>query len=155
MAISRVNVPYLEIVNIINQACDEHLAIAAFDTGTIDFLDASKVNRKFPYIFLRPMSTLYDAKLTTRTFEMYSLDQPKVKSQSHAQIMSDTEQYIFDILGYFEFNTTDLNLQQYYDITMVDCVPVNEGFQNRLFGWTATIDVTTPWNLNYCNYPKI
>ena len=155
MAISRVNVPYLEIVNIINQACDEHLAIASFDNGTIDFLDASAVNRTFPYVFLRPMATQYADKLRTLSFELYSLDQPKVKSQSHAQLMSDTEQYLFDILAYFEFNTTDLTLQRYYTATMTSAAPVNEGFQNRVFGWVASLDIVTPWNLDYCNYPRI
>ena len=151
---SSTNVSYLEIVSLINEACDKHLAIAAFDTGTIDFLDASKVNRKFPYVFLRPMGSLYADKMTTRTFELYSLDQPKVKSQSHSQLMSDTEQYIFDILSYFDFNTTDLHLQRAWEVSMVDCNPVNEAFQNRLFGWSATIEVVTPYILDFCSYPQ-
>ena len=46
------NVPYSEIIDLFQQRCDAHLAIASFDSGTIDYLDASAVNRKYPFIFL-------------------------------------------------------------------------------------------------------
>ena len=145
------NVPYLEIINLFETQCNKHLAIASFDNGTIDFLDASAVNRKYPYIFLRPMNTLYADRQRTLTFELYSLDQPKNESQSHAELMSDTEMYIYDLMSYFEFGPT--TIQQNYDAVMTSCVPVNEGFQNRVFGWVASLDIITPFNLNYCVYP--
>lgn len=146
------NVPYQEIVQLFQSRCDAHLAIASFDTGTLDYLDASAVNRKYPYIFLRPMNTLYADKIRTLSFEMYSLDIPKVKSQSNTQLMSDTEMYIYDIMSYFEFGP-DI-IQQNYSATMTDCVPVNEAFQNRVYGWVANLDIATPFNLDYCVYPE-
>ena len=36
---------------------------------------------------------------------------------------------------------------------MTNCVPVNEGFQDRVFGWVATVDIVTPFALNYCKFP--
>lgn len=146
------NVPYIEVVNLIQSRVDAHLAIASFDTGTIDFLDASAVNRKYPYVFLRPMNTLYADRLRTLSFELYSLDIPKNKSQSNTQLMSDTEMYIYDIMSYFEFGPD--TIQQNYSAIMNDCVPVNEGFQNRVYGWVANLDIVTPFNLNYCVYPE-
>lgn len=146
------NVPYIEVVNLIQSRVDAHLAIASFDTGTIDFLDASAVNRKYPYVFLRPMNTLYADRLRTLSFELYSLDIPKNKSQSNTQLMSDTEMYIYDIMSYFEFGPDAI--QQNYSAIMNDCVPVNEGFQNRVYGWVANLDIVTPFNLNYCVYPE-
>jgi hypothetical protein len=152
MAVRQGNNTYLEFINLMSNLCARHLAIASFDNGTIDFMDASLVNRKFPYIFLRPMNTLYADKLVTRSFELYSMDQPKLQSSSHAELMSDTEQYIYDLMAYFNFGPT--TIQQNYDVQMVDCVPVNEGFQNRVFGWVATIDVIIPYKLDYCNFPE-
>lgn len=146
------NVPYSEIIDLFQSRCDAHLAIASFDSGTIDYLDASVVNRKFPYIFLRPMNSLVAERQRTLSFELYSLDIPKLKSSSHVELLADTEFYIYDLMSYFEFGPSDI--QQNYDMEITDCVPVMEGFQNRVFGWVANIDIVTPFNLNYCVYPK-
>ena len=154
MSVNRTerNVRYEEIVDLVESRCDAHLAIASFETGTIDFLDASAVNRKFPYVFLRPMNSFYVDRTRTLSFEMYSLDQPKNQSQSHLELMSDTEGYIYDIMAYFNYGPTDI--QQNYEMLLNDCSPVNEGFQNRVFGWVANIDIVTPFNLNYCVFPE-
>lgn len=146
------NVSYQEIVGLFQTACQAHDSINSFDVGTIDFLDASAVNRIFPYIFLRPINTLLDTRSRTLTFELYSLDQPKNKSQSNTKVMSTTEFYIYDLMAYFNYNT-DVSIQQNYQVNMTNCVPVNEGFQDRVFGWVATIDVVTPFALNYCKFP--
>ena len=154
MSVNRTerNVRYEEIVDLVESRCDAHLAIASFETGTIDFLDASAVNRKFPYVFLRPMNSFYADRTRTLSFEMYSLDQPKNQTQSHLELMSDTEGYIYDIMGYFNYGPDDI--QQNYEMILNDCSPVNEGFQNRVFGWVANIDIVTPFNLNYCVFPE-
>lgn len=146
------NVPYTEIIDLFQSRCNAHLAIASFDSGTIDYLDASVVNRKFPYIFLRPMGAMIADRQRTLSFEMYSLDIPKLKSSNHAELLADTEMYIYDLMSYFEFGPTAI--QQNYDAVMTSCVPVQEGFQNRAFGWVAGIDIVTPFNLNYCVYPE-
>jgi hypothetical protein len=148
----RRNVPYSEIIDLFQSRCDAHLAIASFDTGTIDYLDSSAVNRKFPYIFLRPMSSLVADRTRTLGFELYSLDIPKLKSSSHVQLLADTEMYVYDLMSYFTFGPT--TIQQNYDMVVNDCVPVMEGFQNRVYGWVANIDIVTPFNLNYCVYPE-
>ena len=154
MSVNRItrNVRYEEIVNLVQSRCDAHLAIASFDTGTIDYLDSSAVNRKFPYIFLRPMSSLVADRTRTLGFELYSLDIPKLKSSSHVQLLADTEMYVYDLMSYFTFGPT--TIQQNYDMVVNDCVPVMEGFQNRVYGWVANIDIVTPFNLNYCVYPE-
>lgn len=146
------NVKYSEIIDLFQSRCDAHLAIASFNSGTIDFLDAATVNQKYPFIFLRPMNTLVANRERTLSFELYSLDIPKLKSSNHVELLSDTEQYIYDLMSYFEFGPD--SIQQNYDFIMNDCVPVNEAFQDRVFGWVANIDIITPYNLNYCVYPE-
>lgn len=145
------NITYEQIVGKFKEACDQHLQIASFDSGTIDFLDASAQNRLFPYVFLRPLSTVQSGRTRTLTFELYSLDQPKVQSQSNVQVVSDTEIYLYDLMAWFNFG----NEQQTYEVTMTTAIPVNEAFQDRLYGWMATVNVITPWVEDFCNYPKI
>jgi len=146
------NVKYSEIIDLFQSRCDAHLAIASFNSGTIDFLDSAAVNQKYPFIFLRPMNTIVADRQRSLSFELYSLDIPKLKSSSHVELLSDTEQYIYDLMSYFEFGPDAI--QQNYDFIMNDCVPVNEAFQDRVFGWVANIDIVTPYNLNYCVYPE-
>ena len=46
------NLTYREIVNDFEQACNQHLSIKSFDSGTLDYLDSSAVNRLYPFVFL-------------------------------------------------------------------------------------------------------
>ncbi len=148
----RRNVSYTEIIKLFQSRCDAHLAIASFDSGTIDYLDASAVNRKYPYIFLRPMNSILVDRTRTLSFELYSLDIPKLKSSNNVELLADTEMYVYDLMSYFNYGPT--TIQQTYDMAITDCVPVNEAFQDRVYGWMANIDITTPFNLNYCVYPE-
>jgi len=146
------NKTYADIVNQFRLACNLHQGIASFDTGTIDFLDASSQNIVYPYIYLRPISSPgYDTMTRTVNFELYSLDIPKLQNQSPVHLQSQTEQYILDILAYF--NVGDVNIQQTYDVTVNNITPVNESFEDRAYGWVADISVTVPFKLDYCDYP--
>jgi len=147
------NITYEQIVGKFQLACDQHLAIASFDSGTIDYLDASAVNRLYPFIYLRPMNTLQANRVRTLSFELYSLDQPKVASSSNTQVISNTELYIYDLMAWFNFGPAER--QQVYEVNMINAIPVNEAFQDRLFGWMATVNVVTPWVEDYCNYPDL
>ena len=147
------NLTYRQIVDAFEQAANAHLQIASFDSGTIDFLDASAQNRLYPFVFMRPMSALLADRTRTLTFELYSLDQPALKSQSNIDVISNTEQYIYDLMAWFNFGPASRS--QTYDITVTNIAPVNEAFQDRVFGWVATVDVITPFNLDYCNYPQV
>lgn len=149
---AKVNITYETIIKDFQAACQAHLQIASFDSGTLDYLDASAVNRLYPYVYMRPLSANLADRTRTVTFELYSLDQPKVASSNNISVVSDTEMYIYDILAWFNFGPA--NRQQWYDVQLVNSAPVNEAFQDRVYGWVATINVVTPFNLDYCNYPQ-
>lgn len=150
---TRNNIPYLDIINQFKSACSASVSIATFDTGTIDFLDANAVNKNYPYIYLRPISsTGVVDKVRGLTFELYSLDVPKLSDESPVKVLSSTEQRIYELISWFNFGPPEL--QQVYDITITDLSPVNEAFQDRVFGWVATVEVATPWQWNYCDYPR-
>lgn len=153
MSVSR-NIPYSDIIGQFRTACSASLSVATFETGTIDFLDSSAVNKDYPYIFLRPISSpgVVD-KVKTNTFELYSLDIPLLSDQSPEEIISECEARIYETIAWF--NQGPANRQQTYEITMTDLTPVNEAFQDRAFGWVATIEVITPFVWDYCDYPQI
>lgn len=148
------NIQYSEIIGQFRTACSASLSVATFETGTIDFLDSSAVNRDYPYIFLRPVSSpgVVD-KVKTNTFELYSLDIPRLQNQSPENIISECEARIYELCSWF--NEGPAVRQQVYEVTMTDLSPVNEAFQDRAFGWVATIDVVTPFVWDYCDYPQI
>lgn len=149
---------YFDIVNEFSSSCAEHLAINSFAEGAIDFLDASSQNVKYPYVFLRPLTSPginLNANgvsgTRTLTFELYSLDVPNLKDASPLQIKSNTEQYIYDIIAYF--NLGDNQRTQF--ITLQNITPVDEAFNDRAYGWVAVLNFTDAAVLDYCAYPSL
>ena len=146
------NIPYRDIVAKFTDACNEHIQINSFDTGTLDYLDASSQNTIYPYVYLRPIgSTGISGNVRSLTFELYSLDIPKLSQESPVELLSDSETRIYDIVAYFNRGGS----QQDYEVTMSAITPVNEAFNDRAFGWVSVINVLTPYKLDYCNYPKV
>tara|TARA_R110000823_G_C15908885_1_gene497573 strand:- start:770 stop:1231 length:462 start_codon:yes stop_codon:yes gene_type:complete len=149
---------YQEVVEQFQTACNEHLAINSFAEGALDYLDASSQNIKYPYIFLRPLTSngiVLDANgvsgTRTLTFEMYSLDIPKLSNASPLKIKSDTEQYIYDIISYF--NLGDYQRTEF--LTLQNITPVDEAFNDRAYGWVGVVNFNDSYTLNYCAYPKL
>ena len=143
---------YKDIVGYFETAANEHLAVKHFAEGAIDYLDANSQNIKYPFIFLRPLvSPGLAGNVRTLTFELYSLDVPKLKTQSPLLVKSNTELYIYDILSYMRFNNTATPYS--LDFTLANITPVNEAFNDRVYGWVANINVTEDAVYNFCNYP--
>ena len=150
----RHNLTYKEVIQAFQSASAAHLGINTFDTGTLDFLDANAVNKEYPYVYMRPLSSqgVLDRERGL-TFELYSMDVPKLSDESPVDAQSRTEMYIYDLLAWFNKGTTDR--QQIYNVEITDISPVNEAFQDRVYGWVATINVLTPFKWDYCDYPQI
>ena len=149
---------YQEVVETFEAACTAHLAINTFAEGALDYLDASSQNVRYPYIFLRPITSpginLNENGVSgTRslTFEMYSLDVPKLSDASPLKIKSDTEQYIYDLISYFNLGS----VQQTEWITLTTIIPVDEAFNDRAYGWVATITYNDTYVLDYCAFPSL
>jgi len=149
---------YYDVVTEFSASCAAHLAIKSFAEGALDFLDASSQNVKYPYIFLRPITStgivLNENGISgTRslTFEMYSLDVPNLSNASPLQIKSQTEQYIYDIIGYF--NLGDFQRTEF--ITLQNITPVDEAFNDRAYGWVAVLNFTDTAVLDYCAFPSL
>jgi hypothetical protein len=149
---------YQDIVNTFQQAAQDHLAIKSFSEGTIDKLDSTSQNVEYPYMFLRPLTS--NGLLLNEngwganrilSFEMYMLDVPHLTDDENLKIFSNCEQYIYDIISYFNFGTE----QQVIYVTLAEITPVAEAFENRCTGWVATVNVTAPLVLNYCEFPQL
>ena len=148
---------FKQIVDLFDAACTAHLGVNTFHYGTLDKLDATTQNVAYNYVFLRPLSspgiqTSTNGISGTRSlaFELYSLDVPKLTEVDYLTVMSNTEQVIYDILSYFN---NGANQQTLYT-TLSTITPVNEAFNDRVFGWVANINVVNAGILNYCNFPS-
>jgi hypothetical protein len=149
---------YKQIVETFQSASNAHLAIKSFAEGALDYLDASSQNIKYPYIFLRPLTspginlnTNGISGTRTLTFELYSLDIPKLSDASPLQIKSNTEQYIYDLIAYFNLGSA----QQTEFITLQNITPVDEAFNDRAYGWVAVLNYTDTAVLDYCAFPSL
>jgi len=149
---------YYDVVTEFSASCAAHLAIKTFAEGALDYLDASSQNVKYPYIFLRPLTSpginLNANGISgtrTLTFEMYSLDVPNLSNASPLQIKSNTEQYIYDIISWFNLG----DVQQTQFITLQNITPVDEAFNDRAYGWVGVLNFTDTAVLDYCAFPSL
>lgn len=148
---------FQQVVNLFQTAITEHLAINSYGFGTIDKLDSTFQNVEYPYGFLRPLTsnglTTDDNGVARRRelqFELFMMDIPKLTESDYLGVMSDCEQYIYDILGWF-----NLNNQSRYYLQLISLAPVNEAFNDRVYGFVATINYVEEGNINYCDYPSL
>jgi hypothetical protein len=149
---------YQQVVETFQSAFNAHLAINSFAEGALDYLDAVSQDIKYPFIFLRPITStgivLNDNGISgTRqlTFEMYSMDIPQLKNASPLKIKSDTEQYIYDLIAYINLGSQ----QQTEWCTLNNILPVDEAFNDRVYGWVATLNYNDSYVLDYCAFPSL
>jgi hypothetical protein len=151
---------YQQVVETFQSASNAHLAINSFAEGALDYLDAVSQDIKYPFIFLRPITStgivLNDNGISgTRqlTFEMYSMDIPQLKNASPLKIKSDTEQYIYDLIAYINLGSA----QQTEWCTLNNILPVDEAFNDRVYGWVATLNYNdSKYNILfvYCTFKR-
>ncbi len=146
------------IVQTFRDAATAHEYVNAFAFGSIDFLDSSSQNIKYPYVYLRPLNSpgySQDTKLRILTFELYALDVPKLSNQSPEAVMSKMETVLYDFGGYMNWGppSDDQSKGVSYDINGI--TPTLEAFNDRVYGWVATIQFTESGIYDYCNFPKI
>ena len=147
-----------EVVNLFGSACSSHLAINTFAFGTIDKLDSTLQNVVYPYIFLRPLSSVgltqnpigVSGGTRQLTFEMYSLDVPKLTESDYLGVMADTEQFVYDIISYFTLGS----IQQDAYVVLQNITPINEAFNDRTYGWVATLTYNEEGVYSYCDFPN-
>lgn len=146
-----LNYTYQQIIGFFEQAANAHLAINSFGTGPLSYLDARSQNVIYPYLFVRPMTSPgLSGNVRTLNFEVYSLDVPKLSDENALDVMSNTEIYLYDIGAWFNNGTIQQNIE--YD--MQNLTPVNEAFNDRVYGWAASVNILVPFVYNYCNFPQ-
>jgi hypothetical protein len=144
---------FQEIVNLFEMAVDQNQYYKGFGFGAIDNLDAV-VNRGYPLMFMRPMSSPglsgQDGRVRTLTFELYSLDVPRLSDHDNRISLSNTEQGIYDVYGFI----LDGPVQYDFDMSFINLVPLIEAFGDKAAGWVATINLeSTASGISYCNIP--
>jgi hypothetical protein len=105
-------------------------------------------------MFMRPMSSPglsgQDGRVRTLTFELYSLDVPRLSDHDNRISLSNTEQGIYDVYGFI----LDGPVQYDFDMSFINLVPLIEAFGDKAAGWVATINLeSTASGISYCNIP--
>ena len=142
---------YLEIVQKFQRAADYHVGINTFGHGSLDKLNDNQ-NITYPLLYVRPLTSLGVQPYGQRTlsFEVYILDVPKLDRTTDIQTMSDAERMLYDVYTFFR----DGAEQQTYEIAMTGITPVQEAFQDRVFGWVGTYNIVTDSSgLTICHIP--
>ena len=131
---------YSEIVGYFEQACNAHAGIKSFAEGAIDYLDSNSQNIKYPFVFLRPLASPgISANTRSLTFELYSLDVPKLSDESPLSVKSRMELLQYDVLSYLNYGP--VNDANWMTITMSNMTPVNEAFNDRVYGWVSQLSL--------------
>lgn len=142
---------YLEIVEKFQRAAEYHIGINTFGHGSLDKLNDNQ-NINYPLLYVRPLTSLGVQPYGQRTlsFEVYILDVPKLDRTTDIQTMSDAERMLYDVYTFFR----DGAEQQTYEIAMTGITPVQEAFQDRVFGWVGTYNIVTDSSgLTICHIP--
>lgn len=144
---------YQEIVNLFELAVGENVFYKGFGHGSIDNLDAV-VNRGYPLLFMRPLASPglsgFDGRVRTLTFELYSLDMPKISDEDRRISLSNTEQGVYDVYSYILDGPAQRDLQ----IEMTGITPTIEAFGDKASGWVATINIIgDSQGVTYCDIP--
>jgi hypothetical protein len=149
---------YAQVVARFQSASINHAGINTFATGDLEELDAASQNVTYPYIFLRPITSpgmninqIGTSGTRTLTFELYALDVPPLDEVNYLSIMSNTEQYIYDIIAYMNLGSQ----QQREWVTLNNITPVSEAFNDRAYGWVGMVNYTDSGVLDYCAYPQV
>ena len=143
-------IQYREIINLFQSIVDNHSYYRGSGHGAIQWIDAKK-NQKYPLLFVRPMVstglTGIDGRVRTLSFELYSLEVPKIGDEDQRKLLSNTEQGIYDVFAFF----TDGPVQYPIGITMVSMTPLTEAFQDAASGWVSLINIDTSGEgISYC-----
>ena len=142
---------YKDIVDKFQRASEYHTFIESFGHGGLDKLNDA-MNQPYPLLWIRPLQStgLLPYGQRTLTFEVYMLDIPKLDRSTDITTMSDCERALYDVYAYFR----DGAEQQEYEIEMATITPIQEAFQDRVFGWMATVDIITDSSgISICNVP--
>ena len=146
------------VVQTFRDAADQHEYVNSFAFGSLDFLDSSSQNIKYPYVFLRPLNSpgySQDTRLRVLSFELYALDVPKLSNQSPEAVMSKMETVLYDFGGYLNWGPPSDNQTNGVSYDIQSITPTLEAFMDRVYGFVGTIQYSESGIYDYCNFPKI
>ena len=146
------------VVQTFRDAADKHEYVNSFAFGSLDFLDSSSQNIKYPYVFLRPLQSpgySQDTRLRVLSFELYALDVPKLSNQSPEAVMSKMETVLYDFGGYLNWGPPSDNQTNGVSYDIQSITPTLEAFMDRVYGFVGTIQYSESGIYDYCNFPKV
>ena len=145
------------VVGMFRDAANKHEYVQSFAFGSLDYLDASSQNIKYPYVFLRPLNSpgySQDTRLRILAFELYCLDVPRLQNESPEAVMSKMEEVLYDFGGYFNWGPPNDDQQKGVSYDLLSITPTLEAFQDRVYGFVGNVQLSESGIYDYCNFPK-
>jgi hypothetical protein len=146
---------YIQLLNRIRTFFDAHLLVKGFSHGDLEFADIDKFPL-YPHVHIVPVTFSIDGKTITYTWEVFIFDLPRVednKQDNIAEVLSDTGQIAQDFIN--AIKNGDSNILDIYDMDAVisNADPFWDGLNQKVAGWTLSIDITVPYLWNACLIP--
>lgn len=178
-------ITYYDIIQRFFSAAQAHLMIRDVGYGPISDIKTRAQNAEifpdadeaediaYPYMFLNPAQHSRSNASVTYTFNIIMMDmawqeipheegfvnQSVQRYTNEAQIQSQCQQYIDDIIGYLYFQDSGREPSlpgRSWDISMdVTYTPFVERFQDSVAGMTAQVKITVPQAINNCIAPMV
>ena len=107
----------------------------------------------FPLLYVVPSKVDNNLRFKTWTFNVVSLDIVERDLGNAVDTLSDTLQYLNDVISQFRLSVTNPlgNFNElYYLDDVVTCMPFQEKYQDMCNGWTALLQIKTKTPLNRC-----
>lgn len=141
---------YQSIVSKFETSSNENVYYNDFVHGGIDAF-YQEADWQYPLLYLRPLASpgITTAKERILAFELYSLDLPSLGNQDPIQVMSNTEQGLYNTISWFNRG----QYQQEIGVTLNGITPTFEAFQDRVYGWVGSISVIESGVWDYCVFP--
>ena len=107
----------------------------------------------FPLLYVVPSKVTNELRFKTWTFNVVSLDIVERDLGNSVDTLSDTLQYLNDVISQFRLSVTNPlgNFNElYYLDDVVTCMPFQEKYQDMCNGWTALLQIKTKTPLDRC-----
>lgn len=127
-----------------------HYQIKDFAYGELWELNGEiKPGISYPLMFVVPIDSTTTDQTQQRRFLVLVCDRPKKDKSNEAEILSDSEQILNDVVKTFRNESDDYEL-----IGDPVLIPFKEDFGDWLSGYRTELVIQSDFNSNYCDIPS-
>ena len=147
-------ITYNGIIDYFREFADKHLQINSFTEGTADKIDLKKIN-DYPVLHIDITGTNIQDKLIVYDVDVYVITSSQSDNELHRQnALSSTLMIMQDLRAeFFEGKYVVPKLLMLRGSEELSCTPIQEDFNNRVYGWSTGMSVTGINEATRCTIP--